>query len=101
MRAIRLEINEFYKKVAAVFTSEWRDHALCLDTEEGLFFDPDRVEEAKTFCDKCPCRMECLNDAISFGDSMGVRGGLTEEERVKLTARQRRYSIQFRADVAC
>ena len=46
----------------------------------SLFFDPETVDIALSYCQRCEVRSECLTDALMHGE-LGVRGGLTEKER--------------------
>lgn len=71
----------------------WREHAACLSTphrrvDPELFFpEPDemeRIREAKALCAQCPVRKTCLDAALENGDNIGIRGGMTEEEREPL-----------------
>ncbi|MGW5200781.1 WhiB family transcriptional regulator [Streptomyces spiralis] len=71
----------------------WRDRAACSSTphhqvDPELFFpepdEVDRIREAKTLCAQCPVRRVCLDAALENGDSAGIRGGMTEEEREPL-----------------
>lgn len=66
----------------------WRDDSACKTAEPELFFPvgssgPARVQEeyAKSFCNRCPVRQECLDWAVETGQYTGVWGGLTETER--------------------
>ncbi|MEV7088007.1 WhiB family transcriptional regulator [Streptomyces sp. NPDC093085] len=68
----------------------WQDEAVCQSTEYNpvdpdIFFpEPDETEKistAKSLCDQCPVRRTCLDAALESGDTDGIRGGLTEEER--------------------
>ncbi|MEU6416009.1 WhiB family transcriptional regulator [Streptomyces spiralis] len=68
----------------------WRDRAACRSTphhqvDPELFFpepdEVDRIREAKALCAQCPVRKVCLDAALENGDSVGIRGGMTEEER--------------------
>ena len=43
--------------------------------------DADGVRYAKDTCAACPVRIECLEEAMRKGESHGVWGGLTPEER--------------------
>lgn len=61
-------------------TDDWRDYIACLHVDPSLFFDPETVDLALSFCQKCDVRTECLTDALMHGE-LGVRGGTTEEER--------------------
>ncbi|MFF9567644.1 WhiB family transcriptional regulator [Streptomyces sp. NPDC014685] len=71
----------------------WRDRAACGSTphhqvDPELFFpepdEVDRIREAKALCAQCPVRGVCLDVALENGDSAGIRGGMTEEEREPL-----------------
>jgi WhiB family redox-sensing transcriptional regulator len=37
---------------------------------------------AKTVCELCPVRADCLDHAIRVGERYGVWGGLTSDERL-------------------
>ncbi|MEW5626514.1 WhiB family transcriptional regulator [Streptomyces sp. NPDC012421] len=71
----------------------WRADAVCQSTEynpvdpEIFFPDPDETDKitaAKALCNQCPVRRTCLDAALEGGDTDGIRGGLTEEEREPL-----------------
>lgn len=71
----------------------WQQHAACLPTstrplDPDLFFpepdELDRIRAAKALCAQCPVRRTCLDAALENGDRVGVRGGMTEEEREPL-----------------
>lgn len=68
----------------------WQYQAVCQSTEynpvdpEMFFPEPDemdRIRAAKALCGQCPVRRTCLDAALEGGDTEGIRGGLTEEER--------------------
>ncbi|MFF4453779.1 WhiB family transcriptional regulator [Streptomyces goshikiensis] len=68
----------------------WQADAVCQSTEynpvdpETFFPEPDETEKiaaAKSLCGQCPVRRTCLDAALEGGDTNGIRGGLTEEER--------------------
>ncbi|MFG2918338.1 WhiB family transcriptional regulator [Kitasatospora sp. NPDC048298] len=74
----------------------WQDQAACTPTEYNpvdpeTFFpgpeDADRIATAKALCAQCPVARACLDTALETGDTHGIRGGLTEEEREPLHAR--------------
>lgn len=76
----------------------WQDRAACRDVDPELFFAAEaerglrkhaREGLAKSLCGTCPVRRECRNHAYLVGESYGVWGGTTEEER-ELTAQARR-----------
>lgn len=68
----------------------WQNQAVCQSTEyhrvdPELFFpepdEMDKIRAAKALCNQCPVRQICLDAALETGDTFGIRGGLTEEER--------------------
>ncbi|RPK48348.1 Transcriptional regulator WhiB1 [Streptomyces sp. ADI92-24] len=68
----------------------WQDEAVCQATEcnpvdpEIFFPEPDetgKITAAKSLCAQCPVRRTCLDASLESGDTDGIRGGLTEEER--------------------
>jgi WhiB family redox-sensing transcriptional regulator len=68
----------------------WQNQAVCQSTEyhpvdpEIFFPEPDemdRIRAAKALCGQCPVRRTCLDAALEAGDTEGIRGGLTQEER--------------------
>jgi len=80
---------------------DWRDVALCRDTDPDLFFPVgttgpaiEQIESAKAVCNQCEAQAPCLEYAIATNQDSGVWGGTSEEERRQLrkryAARQRR-----------
>ncbi|MBP0456126.1 WhiB family transcriptional regulator [Streptomyces montanisoli] len=74
----------------------WQDEAVCRSTEYNpvdpdIFFpepdETDKITTAKSLCGQCPVRRTCLDAALEGGDTDGIRGGLTEEERGPLHER--------------
>ncbi|MFJ8301108.1 WhiB family transcriptional regulator [Streptomyces sp. NPDC094447] len=68
----------------------WQAEAVCQSTEYNpvdpeIFFpapdETDKITAAKALCGQCPVRRTCLDAALEGGDTDGIRGGLTEEER--------------------
>jgi WhiB family redox-sensing transcriptional regulator len=68
----------------------WQDHAACVDVDPELFFAAEsergprkhaREVVAKSLCKTCPVRRECREHAFVVGETYGVWGGTTEEER--------------------
>lgn len=81
---------------AAPLPRDWRQDAACLDEDPELFFPVGTAEpalaqtaQAKKVCARCPVRATCLEWAMKQGQSSGVWGGLTEEERRLLKRRGR------------
>lgn len=78
---------------------EWRDHALCRDTDPDLFFPVGttgqalvQIDHAKRVCGECPVTSDCLDFALRTNQDSGIWGGLSEEER--RTIRRRRAAAQ-------
>lgn len=72
----------------------WQLHAACRGTDGADFFPPEREQEksrsrrvakAKAVCFRCPVMVQCRTYSISVGEPFGVWGGLSEEERARLT----------------
>ena len=71
----------------------WHTKAACRPSEHNpidpdIFFpepdEMDRIRAAKRLCDQCPVSEVCLDAALEQGDTHGIRGGKTEEERVSM-----------------
>jgi WhiB family redox-sensing transcriptional regulator len=69
----------------------WRDGALCRDTDPDLFFPVgttgpalDQIEAAREVCLMCPAQEPCLEFALATNQESGVWGGTSEEERRKM-----------------
>lgn len=81
---------------------DWQDLAACREVDSDVFFPPVDVEStaerlsreaaAKEICAACPVRTECLEWALSVGESHGVWGGRTESERRHLLVGRRNAS---------
>ena len=66
----------------------WRDRALCRETDPELFFPigttghaVGTIEQAKRICSGCQVVDECLDYALATNQDSGIWGGLSEEER--------------------
>lgn len=73
----------------------WQDSGECNEYDPELFFDDEKIEEAKAVCAGCLVREECLDYAIKMERTQppfGVWGGLAVYERAlmerDLTRRQ-------------
>jgi WhiB family redox-sensing transcriptional regulator len=70
---------------------DWRDRAACRNANPELFFPDDKrpsraqVMAAKLICGGCPVSATCLSWALSSGQEAGIWGGLTEDERRRLS----------------
>jgi WhiB family transcriptional regulator, redox-sensing transcriptional regulator len=65
----------------------WQERAACFGVNPDVFF-PASEEEAGTalsHCSRCRIREECLAWAIKNGERYGVWGGMTEQQRRRLT----------------
>ncbi len=67
---------------------DWRDDALCRDTDPALFFPVGttgnalvQIDHAKATCGECSAAKDCLDFALDTNQDSGIWGGLTEEER--------------------
>jgi WhiB family redox-sensing transcriptional regulator len=49
-----------------------------------------QIDQAKSYCDRCEGRTDCLDEALAAGDVDTIRGGYTPSERVELM-RERLY----------
>ncbi|PIE32047.1 MAG: WhiB family transcriptional regulator [Ilumatobacter coccineus] len=67
---------------------QWRDDALCRNTDPELFFPVGRtgtalisIDHAKQVCSECGVVQACLDFALDTNQDSGVWGGLSEDER--------------------
>lgn len=78
----------------------WQQRAACRGGRVELFFPPveQEADEAKAVCARCEVREPCLEAALVAGETFGVWGGLTSQERRSLIAKRRRQvAARFRA----
>lgn len=64
----------------------WQLFANCLGVDPDLFF-PERgasTKEAKSVCQGCVVREDCLEYALAHGEKFGIWGGLSERERRRI-----------------
>lgn len=55
-----------------------------------LSYGGPQSEPAKAICDNCPIKWRCLQGALDAGTRDGIWGGMTPDERAKLTPQTRR-----------
>lgn len=71
----------------------WAQHAACLEVDPDLFFPPTgayvAAADAKRVCASCPVAADCLEYALRRGESHGIWGGLSRNERAQLRAERR------------
>lgn len=77
-----------------VIVAEWRELALCRDSDANLFFPVgstgpaiDQIESAKAVCGQCSVQESCLQYALQTNQEAGVWGGYAEDERRRLRKR--------------
>lgn len=59
---------------------DWHQHAACRGMNPNLFF-PGRGEpitNARHVCNGCPVKQQCLDFAITNGETIGIFGGTSE-----------------------
>ncbi|MDO4258844.1 MAG: WhiB family transcriptional regulator [Actinomycetaceae bacterium] len=64
----------------------WQQFALCAQTDPEAFF-PEKggsTREAKSVCQACDVREECLEYALANDERFGIWGGLSERERRRI-----------------
>lgn len=83
---------------------DWRTRAACLTEDPELFFPATGTESAsravrdaaweapRAVCGHCPVRDACLAQSLDDGDTEGMFGGLTPDERRNLRRRRARVS---------
>ncbi|NGO74351.1 WhiB family transcriptional regulator [Streptomyces sp. YC504] len=85
---------------------EWMERAECVREDPELFFPVGTtgpalrdLQEAKAVCRRCPVAQQCLDLALSSGQTAGIWGGTSESERAPLlraARRRERYHARFR-----
>lgn len=73
--------------------ADWWASALCAQVDGDLFFPEkgnDTTRKAKAVCAQCPVITQCRQDSLANDPGPGIRGGLTERERRRLTGRVKR-----------
>jgi len=81
-------------KVGEVIMTDWRDRAACKDpkVDNKDFFSETSsgIERAKRVCERCPVVLACLEYALDHRREVGVWGGTTERQRVRIRQRRTR-----------
>lgn len=73
----------------------WFKKAICRGVAGDVFFEEGvkrLVIEAKSYCYRCPVRVDCLEHAIA-NEEIGIWGGMTTAERRKEARRRRRLKF--------
>ena len=74
--------------------ARWQDKAECRDVTDPTIFFPDIPSgdvrgfywnQARSYCERCPVKRECLHSELPFEEETGRRngmwGGMTPKER--------------------
>jgi WhiB family redox-sensing transcriptional regulator len=92
------------------YASDWRAAGACLSADPELFFPIAeggpaalQVSSALGVCAGCGVRQQCLDFAMQMGETHGIWGGTTPQERIRArrrnARRQARRTYQEAADV--
>lgn len=73
--------------------NDWALEARCRDIGPQLFYDYDRVEEAKAFCQECVVKMDCISYALRTRQKNGVWGGMSEKEIASIIRLKQRNKL--------
>lgn len=63
---------------------QWLKQAACAGRQDEMFPDNNEagIAAAKSICQPCTVRVDCVLDALRTGDNhWGIRGGLTSRQR--------------------
>lgn len=74
--------------------ARWQDFALCAQTDPDIFF-PEKggsTIPATSVCSSCRVREQCLEYALSHDIRHGIWGGLSDNDRRKITRQRRRVA---------
>jgi WhiB family transcriptional regulator, redox-sensing transcriptional regulator len=75
-------------------SDRWTATAACAEEGVAPMFpseqDAKGIEYAKSICERCPVRDRCLADALDRGESFGIWGGMTSDERRALRRKEAR-----------
>jgi WhiB family redox-sensing transcriptional regulator len=79
------------------YATEWRAASACLSADPELFFPiaqgsaADRqISTALRVCAGCAVRQQCLDFAMTTGETHGIWGGTTPDERIRARRRSMR-----------
>jgi WhiB family redox-sensing transcriptional regulator len=85
------------------WTTGWQHRAACRGEDAAFFFAPNYFEKrdekrareavAKSFCARCPVRVDCLEYALSIRETHGVWGGMNEAERRSILRERAREAL--------
>lgn len=92
-----MDEDEFWEAIAAAYVDEWRNYANCLGSSGEIFLEDGHEEAARSVCNGCCVQLECIDDAIKWGDA-GHRG-LSEIDRWSVIRHRKRYNKLFVYDM--
>lgn len=79
----------------------WWRHAACQGMNLNLFYPAgttgpwtQHINQAKTVCNRCPVRPECLQYAREKNIKTGIWGGLTADERAGTPRHWQRHNTE-------
>lgn len=80
--------------------TSWMEWADCVGVDPDLWFPRPNVkaQEAKTICQSCAVRVECLDFSLRSETEDGVWGGLSSRARRKLRGEVKRQGLALTAD---
>lgn len=83
-----------------VSSTNWRDSALCAQTDPELFFPETggSTKEAKKICKNCEVREQCLEYALQHKEQDGVWGGVSPRDRRKIIKQRKAEAEQQKKD---
>ena len=71
------------------YATDWRAAGACLSADPDLFFPiaagvlaGRQITEARRICARCRVQRQCLDFAMRTGETHGIWGGTTPEERI-------------------
>lgn len=67
----------------------WMDQAACKGQPVDLFIGTKNMRPARSFCEECPVREECLEYALADADLQGMWGNTVEDERDRIRRERR------------
>lgn len=72
--------------------AEWADRAACRGVDPEIFFpcSGEVNDKAVAICGGCPVRVECAEFALADLDIVGIWGGLSHKERLRIRRGDRR-----------
>jgi len=81
------------------YATDWRATGACLSADPDLFFPiatgtvaAVQIKKAQHICAGCRVRKECFDFAMRSGETHGVWGGTTPEERTRFRRRRTRLA---------